>query len=79
VSINFQTNKKNRDMKSLNVLLTDKHRAKLGDFGLAKVNQTGGSSDSTVVGSYNWMGKFFEFGQKKRSRQVVPGTVVFPR
>jgi len=47
-----------RDLKSLNILLDAQHRAKISDFGLAKVKQEVSSStsksSSKMVGSIRW-------------------------
>jgi serine/threonine protein kinase len=52
----FAENILHRDLKSLNVLLDDRYRAKLCDFGLAKVKtETSSSTKNEVAGTLAWM------------------------
>ncbi len=44
-----------RDLKSLNILLDDRLRAKLADFGLAKVKQETSSQSTMAKGTVLWM------------------------
>ncbi len=44
-----------RDLKSLNILLDDRLRAKLADFGLARVKQETSSQSSLAKGTVLWM------------------------
>ncbi len=44
-----------RDLKSLNILLDDRLRAKLADFGLAKVKQETSSQSTIAKGTVLWM------------------------
>ncbi|MBS0351063.1 MAG: protein kinase, partial [Proteobacteria bacterium] len=44
-----------RDLKSLNILLDDRLRAKLADFGLAKVKQETSSQSTIAIGTVLWM------------------------
>ena len=44
-----------RDLKSLNILLDDRLRAKLADFGLAKVKNETSSQSSVAKGTVLWM------------------------
>ncbi len=44
-----------RDLKSLNILLDDRLRAKLADFGLAKVKQETSSQSTLAKGTVLWM------------------------
>ncbi|MBS0349593.1 MAG: protein kinase [Proteobacteria bacterium] len=44
-----------RDLKSLNILLNDRFRAKLADFGLAKVKNETSSQSSVAKGTVLWM------------------------
>ena len=44
-----------RDLKSLNILLDDRLRAKLADFGLAKVKQETSSQSTAAKGTVLWM------------------------
>ncbi len=44
-----------RDLKSLNILLDDRLRAKLADFGLAKVKQETSSQSTVAKGTVLWM------------------------
>jgi serine/threonine protein kinase len=44
-----------RDLKSLNILLDDRLRARLADFGLAKVKQEASSQSTIAKGTVLWM------------------------
>ena len=44
-----------RDLKSLNILLDDRLRARLADFGLAKVKQETSSQSTVAKGTVLWM------------------------
>ncbi|KAG6507166.1 chitin elicitor receptor kinase 1-like isoform X1 [Zingiber officinale] len=44
-----------RDIKSANILLDKKFRAKVADFGLAKLTEVGSSSQTRLVGTFGYM------------------------
>jgi len=48
-----------RDMKSMNVLISADSRAKINDFGLARIRQRSNASMHTTVGTPNWQAPEF--------------------
>lgn len=50
-----QKNVIHRDMKSLNVLLDSKYRAKICDFGMVRLNSSDDSPKTGLIGTAHWM------------------------